>query len=111
MARRSVLLPYPDKADLAALLAWGQRLIQALKSELDVLVLSTPQTGDVRVSVAAVVPSGWILANGAVLAQADYAALAQFLGTRFATGGEGAGNFRLPNLPAEATGAVWIIKK
>ena len=43
-------------------------------------------------------PTGWLLADGSVVSQATYAALYAVCGTTYNTGGEGAGNFRLPNL-------------
>lgn len=41
---------------------------------------------------------GWLLCDGSVVSQATYAALFAVCGTTYNTGGEGAGNFRLPNL-------------
>ncbi len=43
-------------------------------------------------------PTGWLWANGRVVAQATYPATYAVFGTKFNTGGEGAGNFRLPDL-------------
>lgn len=40
---------------------------------------------------------GWFLLNGAVISQSLYPILFARFGTTFNTGGEGAGNFRLPN--------------
>lgn len=40
---------------------------------------------------------GWFLLNGAVISQATYPLLYARYGTTFNIGGEGAGNFRLPN--------------
>ena len=45
----------------------------------------------------AAAPTGWLLADGSVVSQITYAALFAICGTTFNTGGEGAGNFRLPN--------------
>lgn len=43
-------------------------------------------------------PSGWLLADGSVVSQATYPALFAVVGSTYNTGGEGAGNFRLPDL-------------
>lgn len=42
-------------------------------------------------------PSGWLLCDGSVVSQATYADLFAAIGTTWNTGGEGAGNFRLPD--------------
>jgi microcystin-dependent protein len=42
-------------------------------------------------------PSGFLLCDGSVVSQTTYAALFAAIGTFWNTGGEGAGNFRLPN--------------
>lgn len=43
-------------------------------------------------------PAGWLKCDGSVVSQATYANLYAFIGDAYATGGEAAGNFRLPNL-------------
>lgn len=54
-------------------------------------------------------PSGWLFCDGSVVSQATYASLYAVVGSAFNTGGEGAGNFRLPNfqrkVPMGAGGA------
>jgi microcystin-dependent protein len=42
-------------------------------------------------------PSGFLLCDGSVVSQTTFAALFAAIGTFWNTGGEGAGNFRLPN--------------
>lgn len=42
-------------------------------------------------------PGGWLFCSGQVVSQATYANLFAALGTAYDTGGEGAGNFRLPD--------------
>ena len=42
-------------------------------------------------------PSGWLLCDGAVVSQTTYADLYAVIGATYNTGGEGAGNFRLPD--------------
>jgi microcystin-dependent protein len=43
-------------------------------------------------------PSGFLACNGAAVSQTTYAALYDAIGATWNTGGEGAGNFRLPDL-------------
>jgi microcystin-dependent protein len=42
-------------------------------------------------------PSGWLLCGAQVVSQTTYALLFAVIGTAYNTGGEGAGNFRLPD--------------
>lgn len=44
------------------------------------------------------IPDGWLLCDGSVVSQTTYAKLYAALGSTYNTGGEGAGNFRLPDL-------------
>jgi len=44
------------------------------------------------------VPSGWLACEGQAVSQTTYAALFAAIGTTWDIGGEGAGNFRLPDL-------------
>jgi len=55
-------------------------------------------TGEVRIWSTATAPAGWLLCDGSVVSQATYAALFAVVGATYNTGGEGAGNFRLPDL-------------
>lgn len=43
-------------------------------------------------------PTGWLLCDGSVISQTTYSVLYAVIGSTFNTGGEGAGNFRLPNI-------------
>lgn len=54
-------------------------------------------TGMVIQYAGSSVPSGWLLCNGAVVSQTTYANLYAVVGATYNTGGEGVGNFRLPN--------------
>lgn len=45
-----------------------------------------------------VAPAGWLECDGSVVSQATYANLFAAIGTTWDTGGEGAGNFRLPSM-------------
>lgn len=48
------------------------------------------------------VPTGWLFCDGSVVSQTTYSALFAAVGTAFDTGGEGAGNFRLPDMRRRA---------
>lgn len=48
-------------------------------------------------------PTGWLLCDGSVVAQATYPSLFAAIGATWNTGGEGAGNFRLPSLSRRVT--------
>lgn len=48
--------------------------------------------------VVANIPTGYLACDGAVVSQTQYAALFAAIGTQWNTGGEGSGNFRLPDL-------------
>jgi microcystin-dependent protein len=43
-------------------------------------------------------PIGWLFCDGSIVSQATYSNLFAVVGTAFNTGGEGAGNFRLPDM-------------
>jgi len=57
----------------------------------------TDEVGTIK-AFGMAVPVGWLACDGSVIAQATYAALFAAIGTTFDTGGEGAGNFRLPDM-------------
>ncbi len=54
--------------------------------------------GEITMYGAASAPTGWLLCDGAAVSQATYASLYGVIGSTYNTGGEGGGNFRLPNL-------------
>lgn len=54
--------------------------------------------GTIRAYAAQTAPAGYLLCEGGVVAQATYPKLFAVIGTTFNTGGEGGGNFRLPNI-------------
>lgn len=55
------------------------------------------QPGFMELYGGAADPAGWFLCDGRVLSQATYAALYAAIGNLYNIGGEGAGNFRLPD--------------
>ena len=71
------------------------------KQQMDAAVASVIAAGTVQAFAMSSAPTGWLKANGAVVSETTYAALYAQIGTTFNTGGEGAGNFRLPDLRGE----------
>jgi microcystin-dependent protein len=61
-------------------------------------VLGQCPVGAVLDYAGAAAPTYWLLCYGQEVSQATYAALYAVLSTTFNTGGEGAGNFRLPDM-------------
>lgn len=57
----------------------------------------TDDPGVLKDYAGSAVPTGWQAAYGQVVAQADYAGLYTAIGGGWNTGGEGGGNFRLPD--------------
>lgn len=67
----------------------------AIEALVDMLI----PTGTIAATARGTAPASWALCEGQIVAQAGtYAALFAAIGTAYNTGGEGAGNFRLPNL-------------
>lgn len=62
--------------------------------------VTTTITGEVRMwaGTIATIPTGWLMCDGSVVSQTTYAALYAVIGSQYNTGGEGAGNFRLPDM-------------
>lgn len=54
-------------------------------------------SGFIMMYGASAAPTGWLDCDGSVVSQATYAALYAVVGSTYNTGGEGAGNFRLPD--------------
>lgn len=54
-------------------------------------------TGIIQMFGGSVAPSGWLICDGSIVSQSTYASLFAVIGSTFNTGGEGAGNFRLPD--------------
>lgn len=54
--------------------------------------------GQISAYASTTCPNGWLVAQGQVLSSTTYSALYSAIGSVWNTGGEGAGNFRAPNL-------------
>lgn len=65
---------------------------------LAVAALASGRPGDVKISAASTVQSGWLECNGSVKVRATYPALFAAIGTSYNTGGEAGTDFRLPDL-------------
>ena len=57
-----------------------------------------PPTGSLMPYAGSTAPTGWLLCDGSPVSQTTYDDLYAVISTTYNTGGEGAGNFRLPNL-------------
>lgn len=57
-----------------------------------------PPTGSLMPYAGSSAPTGWLLCDGSAVSQTTYSALYAVISTTYNTSGEGAGNFRLPNL-------------
>lgn len=55
------------------------------------------EPGDLKAAAYTVAPAGWLLCDGSVVSQTTYASLFGAIGSSYNTGGEGTGNFRLPD--------------
>jgi len=58
--------------------------------------------GIILMTGATSAPAGWLFCDGSVVSQTTYANLYAAVGSSFNTGGEGAGNFRLPDFRRRA---------
>ena len=56
-----------------------------------------PPTGTIVSYAGTSAPTGWLICDGTVVADTTYPALSTAIASGFNTGGEGAGNFRLPD--------------
>lgn len=70
--------------------------------------LAQANIGDIKWNAAASLPAGsnWLACDGSVVAQSTYTDLFTAIGTTYNMGGEGAGNFRLPNLVGRTIAGV-----
>lgn len=79
----------------------SEALIDIATNTLANIAVANP-TGSIVMYGGAAAPIGWLLCDGSVKAAADYSTLFAAIGAAFNTGGEGAGNFRLPDLRGRA---------
>lgn len=98
----TVLMPKIFGRDLNGLLEWADRIIAFFEQEVALDEVASETIGLAgtildRASTNATPPTGYLLCDGSVVSQAAYPDLFTAIGTAFNTGGEGAGNFRLPN--------------
>ncbi len=86
----------------------GPRIYQSLEDANEALPTDTTKwrwldpaatfkPGDIKAHASSTVEAGWLDCDGSVVSQTTYAALYAVIGVLWNTGGEGAGNFRLPN--------------
>jgi len=112
-------VPYPELGK-DGLYQWAIKLTQYLREKFATSDTIPEVAPPDEVSVGsmllwtkpAAVPAGWVAEN-TVVAQAAHAELFALIGATFNTGGEGAGNFRTPNIGptvGAVANTVWIIK-
>jgi microcystin-dependent protein len=70
----------------------------ASKSYVDSTAANTTPPGVIAPYAGTSAPTGWLACQGQVVSQTTYASLYAAISTTWNTGGEGAGNFRLPDL-------------
>jgi hypothetical protein len=85
------------------------RTIDRALASLDARVASSGRAGIVVNYAGPALPAGLLPADGSVVAQATYPRLFAAILTTHNTGGEGAGNFRLPNYTIPPQHGVWAI--
>ncbi len=73
-----------------------------VRDQLSYLFDHRNPTGAVQAFAMATAPSGWLACDGSAVSQATYDDLFTAIGTTWNTGGEGAGNFRLPDFRGRA---------
>ena len=89
-------LPYSAGGDTISTI---DNTMQSLAQAVEALVDQILPAGTLAPTARGTAPTGWALCEGQVVAQAGtYAALFAAIGAAYNTGGEGAGNFRLPNM-------------
>lgn len=57
--------------------------------------------GSVQMYIASAAPDGWLVCSGQVVSQSTFTDLFALVGTKYDTGGEGGGNFRIPDMRAK----------
>jgi hypothetical protein len=70
----------------------------ATKQYVDTVGTTSTPAGSLMAFAGTSVPTGWLACQGQAVSQTTYAALYAAIGATWNTGGEGAGNFRLPDL-------------
>lgn len=90
--------------------------LQATVIALQAQVLAAVPTGTMSMWMAdTVAPTGYLLCQGQIISQATFSTLFSVVGSTFNIGGEGVGNFRLPDMrqrfplgkAASGTGSLW----
>lgn len=90
-------------ADMPDLAPKVRDLLENRDQELELYLSTLPTggsspSGSLTAFAGSAAPSGWLLCDGTIVSQATYSNLYAVVGGTYNTGGEGAGNFRLPNI-------------
>lgn len=78
--------------------AFGASLFAASTQAAAQVLLGQRMVGEIKIWSGTSAPTNFLICNGSVVSQATYAGLYAVIAGTFNTGGEGAGNFRLPNM-------------
>lgn len=70
----------------------------ATQSDLNTSLDLIAPPGTISMYAGSAAPTGWMICDGSVVSSGSFSALATAIGSSYNTGGEGAGNFRIPNL-------------
>lgn len=94
-------------ADMPDLAPKVRDLLENRDQELELYLSSlstggSSPSGSLTAFAGSSAPTGWLLCDGTVVSQSTYADLYAVVGGTYNTGGEGAGNFRLPNIKGRA---------
>ena len=102
----SLVQPYASSASSSAVSASNS----AATAQAAASSVVPNYVGEITVWNAAASPADYLLCNGAAYSSTDYAALFQMIGTRFNTGGEAPGTFRVPSIPSIDPATPYIIR-
>lgn len=72
--------------------------VSNLNSQVQDIQINLIPAGSLIMTGRSTAPTGYLLCDGSIVSQGTYAALFAAIGTAYNTGGEGVGNFRLPDL-------------
>lgn len=93
----SKMMRLDNLGNISATLDVDNVTLEIVANVLRVVNNAITPIGSVTMFAGSVAPTGWLLCDGSVVAQATYSNLFAVIGSTFNTGGEGAGNFRLPD--------------
>ena len=91
------MLPIPQSKTIDGLFEWARKLMSELDRKLSSSSVTGVPTGTMLPFAGSVAPAGWTICIGQLLSKTNSSALYEAIGDGWATGGEPAGQFRLPD--------------